>query len=280
MPEVPLDHTTYIVDFSYPKAVLEAFLAARIGFRKGDAPQVIVLDHHASAQRDLEPLAAMRLPGLMIIFDMAESGATLTWKYLKTGGWDPRQDPEVEGLEHSMPTFFTYVRDRDLWRFQLPQSKAISLAYWAIDKDWLTIEQFAQDLDEAEGYHRIVTEGTAMARYAHALVREQAERFFLGTLAGYTVPIVNVTTLFSEVGDYLCTRHPEYAFCAYFFDRADRRQWGLRGHGKVDLSALAKEFGGGGHATAAGFTTERGGLPALSGQASPSEWASHSHNSP
>lgn len=262
IPSIPVEHTVYIVDFSYAEDQLKTLLFERIHHRKGDTPQVIVLDHHASAQRDLASLAAQQLPGLVIFFDLEESGASLTWKYLHTGGWDPRHDPEVEGLEYSMPTFYKYVRDRDLWRWQLRDSKAISLAYWALDKNWLNIELFVQDLDDTEGYHRIVTEGTAMQRYADALVKEQAARAFSGIIGGYLVPIVNTTTLFSEVGDYLCTVQPEIPFCAYFFLRDDHKaQWGLRGRGKVDLSVIAKQFGGGGHANAAGFVTAQGWMP-------------------
>ena len=255
-PAIPADHDVYIVDFSYPEDTLKALLAARIGRRQRDSFVVTVLDHHASAERHLASLQRQDLPGLMIVFDMEESGASLAWKYLKTGGWDPRRDPEIEGLEHSMPTFFKYVRDRDLWRFVLPDSKAISLAYWAIEKDFASIEQFAQDLDEAEGYHQIVTRGQAMQSYADRLVAEQAARVFSGIIGGYTVPIVNATTLFSEVGDYLCRLQADSFFCAYYFDRNDgQRQWGLRGRGKVDLSLIAKQYGGGGHPDAAGFVS-------------------------
>ena len=255
-PDIPTADDVYIVDFSYSAEVLQRLLAARIGQRTAEKAVVTVLDHHASAERDLLPLARMALPGLTVLFDKQECGASLTWKYLHTGGWDPRIDPEAQWLEHSMPTFFKYVRDRDLWQWQLADSKAISLAYWAIEKDFLSIEQFAQDLDEAAGYHNIVTNGNAMQRYADALVREQAERAIMGTIAGYEVPIVNATTLFSEVGDYLCTTRPDISFCAYYMDRSDgHRQWGLRGRGLVDLSVVAKHYGGGGHPNAAGFVT-------------------------
>lgn len=261
-PAVPSDHNLYIVDFSYLEDTLKAMLAARIGRRTRGEYVVTVLDHHASAQRNLESLRRQELPGLQIIFDMEESGASLTWKYLKTGGWHPANDPEAEGLEHSMPTFFKYVRDRDLWRWALPDSKAVSLAYWAIEKDFDTIELFAQDLDEANGYHRIVTQGQAMQRYAAKLVEEQATRYTLRTVGGYQVPVVNTTTLFSEVGDFLCTSQPHIPFCAYYFDRSDhKRQWGLRSRGSVDVSVIAQQYGGGGHPGAAGFVTEMGWLP-------------------
>lgn len=258
-PEVASEHNLYIVDFSYPEDMLKALLAARIGRRKQEEYVVTVLDHHLSAQRDLKSLQRQELPGLSINFDLEESGASLTWKYLK----NPRNyDPYT--FEQALPTFYKYVRDRDLWQWRLPHSKAISLAYRVRQRDaWIDLAQFAQDLDEAEGFHRIVTEGQAMERYAAMLVEEQAARAVEGIIAGYAVPIVNATTLFSEVGEYLCQTRPEIPFAAYFFDRQDKRQWGLRGHGKVDLSAVAKQLGGGGHRDAAGFTTERGWMPPI-----------------
>ncbi len=255
-PEIPRDHTVYIVDFSYPAATLQALLAARLNLGKSREPYVTVLDHHVSAQRDLESLVRQEIRGLDVRFDLQESGASLTWKHLH--GYRSLSEEGAEPGE--MPLFFAYVRDRDLWQWTLPDSKAVSLAYWACDKDFLSIEQFAQDMDEAEGMHRIITEGNAMQRYADALVQEQAARAIWGEIAGYQVPIVNATTLFSEVGDYLCTTRPEIPFCAYFFFRDDKVQWGLRGHGKVDLSEVARQYNGGGHFSAAGFVTERGVL--------------------
>jgi uncharacterized protein len=262
-PDIPAEHKLYLVDFSYPEATLKVLLAERIGHLHPGEDVVTVLDHHESAQRDLASLQAQALPGLSIVFDMAESGASLTWKYLQTGGWHPAHDPEVEGLEHSMPLFFHYVRDRDLWHFTLPHSKAVSLAYWCVDKtSFLAIDQFAQALDDDEGFQAIVAEGQAMQRYADSLVKEQAARVAWGMIGDYFVPVVNATTLFSEVGDYLCTYFKSAAFCAYYFLRSDgKKQWGLRGRNGVDLSVVAKQYGGGGHTNAAGFVTEEAWTP-------------------
>ena len=254
MPEIPPDHTVYIVDFSYPAATLQALLAVRLNLGKSREPYITVLDHHVSAQRDLESLSRQDLRGLDIRFDLQESGASLTWKHLH--GY--RSLSEEGADPGDMPTFFAYVRDRDLWQWQLPASKAISLAYWASEKDMLSIEQFAQNLDDAEGHHRIVTEGNAMQRYADALVKEQAARAIMGVIAGYQVPIVNATTLFSEVGDYLCTTRPDIPFCAYYFFRdAHTVQWGLRSRSDCDVSLIAQQFKGGGHKQAAGFVTTK-----------------------
>ena len=249
VPAIPEGHTVYIVDFSYPEDTLKALRASR------HAP-IIVLDHHASAKRDLEQLRAQEIPGLDIHFDLNESGASLTWKYLAVDG---DLDPiHATGLEESLPTFFRYVRDRDLWRWQLPDSKAVSLAYWAIEKDMPTIQTFAQACDDPEALRQIKQRGLAMEWYADRLVAEQAARAILGHIAGYTVPIVNATTLFSEVGDFLCRHQADVLFAAYYFDRNDaKRQWGLRSRGAFDCSIVAKQYGGGGHPGAAGFITEQ-----------------------
>src|SRR5437879_1822152 len=148
IPAIPPDHTVYIVDFSYDEATLTALVDARLGPRQHGEHVVVVLDHHASAQRALESLQRQELPGLALVFDLEECGASLTWKWFQTGGWAPALDPDPPGLEDRLPTFFKYVRDRDLWRFQLPDSRAVSLAYWACEKTPAAIALFAQDLDE------------------------------------------------------------------------------------------------------------------------------------
>ena len=265
VPDIPPEHHIMIVDFSYDADIILALYERH--------QHVIVLDHHKSAQAVLATVPDIRAEGrrLACYFDLHECGASLTWKYLHGGGWAPARDPDPHGMEYSMPTFFKYVRDRDLWEWKLSDSKPISLAYWACDKDFLSMAQFAQDLDEAEGMHRIITEGKAMQRYADALVQEQAARAVWGEIAGYQVPIINATTLFSEVGDYLCTTRPEIPFCAYFFFRDDKVQWGLRSHGPADVSLVAKQYGGGGHAQAAGFVTERTAVAQMLSQLPPIE---------
>jgi oligoribonuclease NrnB/cAMP/cGMP phosphodiesterase (DHH superfamily) len=265
VPHVPLEHNVFVVDFSYPPDVLQALLAARLGRRHRDEALVVVLDHHASAERDLQSLQRQDLPGLRIHFDLEESGASLAWKWFHTQDQLPDRlhQPDVwAAVETAMPRFFAYVRDRDLWQWRLPDSKAISLAYWALEKTPEAIEMFAQNLDEATGYHMIVTRGQAMEVYAARLVDEQAKRVQWGEIGGYVVPFANTTTLFSEVGEALCVAHTQAPFAAYYFDRGDRRrQWGLRTKGAVDVSVIAKAYGGGGHAAASGFTTDIGWLP-------------------
>ena len=86
----------------------------------------------------------------------------------------------------------------------------------------------------------------------HAVKNSRMEYF-----AGYTIPVVNLSSNISEVGNELCKRFPEAPFCVSYCDRSDRkRSFSLRSIGDFDVSLVARNYGGGGHRNAAGFTTE------------------------
>ncbi len=74
----------------------------------------------------------------------------------------------------------------------------------------------------------------------------------IGPHGDYEVPVVNATVLFSDIAGELAKGKP---FGACYFDRADgKRQWSLRSSPDgVDVSEIAKLYGGGGHKNAAGF---------------------------
>lgn len=224
--------SVYIVDFSYPRDALLAL--------KEQATDLYVFDHHKSAQADLGDLP-------FAVFAMEKSGAGLTWE-------------AFHGLP--LPRMIAYIQDRDLWRWALPQSREVSLWQWTHPRDFPTWDRALQQLESNDGVAQAVAAGTAMQHYADILMQEQARRATWRLLGTYRVPVVNTTTLFSEVGDLLCQQHPEAPCVAYYFDRNDgKRQWGLRSRGGFDCSVLAKTFGGGGHAGAAGFVTDLGWLP-------------------
>ena len=95
LPDVD-DRIVYLLDFSYPKYVMIE-LARR-------ASKVIVLDHHLSAQKDLEPLLDNNT--IEGEFDMERSGAMIAWNFFF--------------FDQEPPKFIEYVQDRDLWKKELP----------------------------------------------------------------------------------------------------------------------------------------------------------------
>lgn len=221
-----------VVDFSYPRSVMEEM--------KAKAKSLVVLDHHKSAEADCAGLDFCQ-------FDMNRSGAGMAWDFLFAG--KPR------------PKLVNYIEDRDLWKFALPGSRAASAYISSFEKtkeNWDFLEiQFEEHM-----HYEVVPQGSAILRFQDQKVSEIAdearERFipYGSNGEGYNILSANCPYLFaSQVGEELYKRHPERPFVATYFDRADgKQQWSLRSSKTgIDVSEVAKEYGGGGHAHAAGF---------------------------
>lgn len=231
-PILPPDTRLLICDFSYPREMLMA-LRERV-------VSVFVIDHHKTAEEDLRGLDFVK-------FDMEHSGAHLTWCH-----FFPELTPEYG---HAIPKFIQYLEDRDLWRFALPDSKAVSQALRAYPFDFAVWDKLCSD----GGVAQLRREGPVVERFTQQMVALMCDHARLKVIGAasktYTVPVANATVFFSEVGDELCRRFPDAPFAAYYLDRGDGlRQWGLRSRNGFDTSVVAKALGGGGHPASSGWT--------------------------
>ena len=226
-----------LVDFSYSRVVLDEMAAC--------AHSVKVFDHHKTAQEDLSGWAGGR-----VVFDMERSGAGIAWDEFHS----------LVGVDEDRPALIDYVEDRDLWRWALPDSREVSEFLFSVER---TFEQWDQASDAIAFYREeVVQAGKALLRAKRQRVEAMCQHATWRVLAGVRVPVVNASWDFSEIGEYLA-EHFDAPFGAYYFDRTDKRQWGMRARGDFDVSVIAKQCGGGGHASAAGFTTAIGWLPDL-----------------
>lgn len=238
-------HDVIIVDFSYPRDVLEQMHA--------QANSLIVLDHHKTAQAALEGLD-------YCIFDMTKSGGRLTWDYL---------NPPNDWAGYRVPDLILYTEDRDLWKNQLHLTKEYNAALSSYP---MTFETWLPLLNNNETT-RMQLEGEAILRYQTQQVNrivgawKKSPRWIeLPTPEGTIVaPLLNTNTMISEIGERLAADYP--CSCSYFDTGEGKRVYSLRSRGNTDVSAIAKQIGdtmishfgesysGGGHAQAAGFTT-------------------------
>lgn len=227
----------YIVDFSYPRVVLDQMVS--------DCDSLLVLDHHKTAEEDLRghPHA---------VFDANESGASLTWRH-----FHPNEEP---------PALVRYVRDRDLWLWALPESRSVSEYVRLYDFDLGRWDALVAKLESDEGLHAAVGVGDALRGATAKRVKEQAARAVSMTIRGVPFQVVNAATDFSEVAG-ACSA--ETGAGAAYFHRSDGRvQFSLRSEGRtVDVAVVAKAFGGGGHASAAGFDVSLQGFLGIMGGA-------------
>lgn len=211
-----------IVDFSYPRAELEKM--------NDKAASLVVIDHHKTAKADLDDLD-------YAFFDETKSGAVLTWEFLYE--------------DQPLPEMFRYIQDRDLWQWQLPNSKAFSAGLNILPKDFNKWNQVLQS--GQAGIEQTTAKGKTILEYqeqcTETAIAAQAGTI---TLAGHTVPCINTSHLISEIVGTLAEKHP---FAVGYFDTKDKRVFSLRSRqAGLDVSDIAKQYGGGGHPNAAGFT--------------------------
>jgi oligoribonuclease NrnB/cAMP/cGMP phosphodiesterase (DHH superfamily) len=224
----------------------------------------VVLDHHATAEQALAGIVdefTMR-PDLIatdeaanphgqelpvVWFDMQKSGGRLAWEYFnRQSGPSP-----ADVLIRPSPWLVDYTEDRDLWRHALPESENINAALRSYPLDFGLWDEFADTMGQREMFKR---EGSAIRRAERAIVDSHVKNARDVEMDGHQVKVVNATVLFSEIAGELAKGQP---FGACYFDRQDgKRQWSLRSDDQgVDVSAIAKAHGGGGHVHAAGYET-------------------------
>jgi len=207
-----------ILDFSYPRAVLEAVARESAG--------LLVLDHHITAERALIGLPFAR-------FDQKKSGAVMAWEWAHT-------DP--------VPWLLQYVQDKDLWHWALPASREINAALASYPFDFHVWDGLHQETLEAEG--------RAILRYENELVDKLAAEAVLVSFHGARVPAVQSAVLTSQIGERLSKHHP-FCLIWHDRDGRRYFSLRSRADGP-DVASIATTYGGGGHTHAAGFSVPLG----------------------
>jgi hypothetical protein len=167
-----------IVDFSYPRATLLEM--------KAKAASLLVIDHHKTAQTELEGLD-------FCIFDMTTCGAILTWFRLQL-------------LPNRVPLLISYVNDRDLWKWELPQSREINAYIATIPKEferWSLLER-----EIADGFQGTVSLGKVALSVVEQYVETQKSRAGRATIGGHEIPCINTTFAVSELVGALAEGQP------------------------------------------------------------------------
>ena len=228
-PPVTEDRDVVILDFSYERPLLMEM--------QEQASSLLVLDHHETAERELEGLD-------YCVFAQDKSGARMTWEHF----FDPRSQVSADDV----PWLVAYTEDRDLWKWELEDSKAVNAALTSYPRDFAVWDGLAE-----KGPKALAVEGEAILRFQHRLIHPRVKHHGWTTISGFRVPISNATFLTSEIGNALAGGHP---FSAVFFVRPDNKfVYKLRSKGEdaADVGTIARSYGGGGHKHAAAFTLEK-----------------------
>jgi oligoribonuclease NrnB/cAMP/cGMP phosphodiesterase (DHH superfamily) len=209
-----------ILDFSFKNDVTKKMIE--------EAKDLLVIDHHKSAMVELHDISNT-------IFDMNKSGATLAWDFFHPG--------------KEAPKFIQYITDRDLWKWELPYSKEFSAAFDMVPFEFEEFEKFEDDsvFDDA------VKRGSYILAYSKTVVKKVCDKAANRRLGGKHVMVVNASHWMSEIGARL-SPDCDYAMIWYYDHNDKDIKVSLRAfHDTIDVSEVAKKFGGGGHKKAAGF---------------------------
>lgn len=220
------------------------------------AGRITVIDHHASAEAELDDLPAIARNTLgaceiRTTFDANRSGCTLAWQHFHP------KEPN--------PFLLLLIEDRDLWRFLHPQSRAL---HYALDtasdfrglvhglRDPAILNDWVRDGNAVLTY--VTRQIDTMMRTAGPLLRWHAHAAGDGTIP--TARLLNCPPQwFSEAGAHLLATSPDTDIAILYSDdeKTHRRAWSLSSRRDgPDVAAIAAAHGGGGHSTAAGFRTD------------------------
>jgi hypothetical protein len=235
----------YMLDFSYKRSIIAQMIK--------DAETFLILDHHKSAFEELWGLddypsrpnthanitdAYLRKPYISnlghVLLDLNRSGALLSWDFFSKG--------------KRPPALIQHIDDRDRWQFKLPGTREIQASVFSFPYDFtvwdtLMITDTEKLRQEGEGIER------KHFKDLHELLEQTTRRMIIG---GYDVPVANMPyTLASDGGHILAKGEP---FSATYFDTTKGRKFSLRSQDDgIDVSLIAKSYGGGGHLHASGF---------------------------
>jgi len=229
----------YFVDFCPPKKQLFDIY--------GVCKTLTVLDHHRTAEPILEALGKAILPHpeshiFQYTFDLERSGAMLAYDFFPYGNRQPYAE------------LIRYVQDRDLWKFELPNSEAINAYIGCQPMKFERWEELHEMFVDGR-VDTIVERGEAVLDSINSYVVRMIDNFRGIEWEGYeNVMVVNAPSPhISELLGSMAKAHG-VDFAVGWCQLGDGQYlYSLRSRGEVDVSEIAKRHGGGGHKNAAGF---------------------------
>jgi len=226
IPDVTDKHV-YMVDWSCKRDVIETMHLKALS--------ITILDHHKTAQADIEPL--MESGTVDGVFDMSKSGAVIAWEWFH---------------EETAPLLLQHIQDYDLWQFKMSGTREVISALRSYK---MTFELWDELCRDEEAVDRLKDDGKAILRNHINNVKQLGSNARTLRLCGFEVPCVNANGFMaSDLGNLLCKDKPFAA--TYFINKQGEKIFSLRSSKDgEDVSKIAALMGGGGHRNAAGFHT-------------------------
>lgn len=209
-----------------------------------EAKSILVLDHHQSAISEVFG----RLPdNVTVVLDTTRSAAQIAW--------DRWNNQSVR------PWFIDIIGDRDLWKWKIPLSREIG--EYLGEKGMYSLTKMTELLDwTIDDIERAGEEGRKILKEKEKNLQKFAERAILckfytpGT--SYKVYLTECPHEYASDVGHILSDKPECDFAVMWRYCFLSDEWQLscrssKNRPDIDLSAITKSIGGGGHPKAAGF---------------------------
>ncbi len=234
-----LDNYKQVVlcDCSFPLTIIKEFFNK---FQKN----FIWIDHHRLKDAEIEE----EIKGITGIRDHNNSACVLVWKYFNKGA----------------PEFVKYVEDMDLGKWELPNGKeffaGLKDGNCNFTKEVVTDTFNLIDFDNfEEKKEEIIKKGKVIREHQRDHVQKISRSGKIVNFEGYKTFIINTIFHGSIISEFLWEM-PEYkdidiVLVYHKTQKVDLYRISMRSYKEtVDLSVLAKKFGGGGHPRASGLS--------------------------
>ena len=226
-------HTVYLLDFSYKKDVIKEMLKT--------ANKIILIDHHKSALEDLDEL--IKDNSIVTYTDLNRSGCRLAWSYFKSMAL--------------APAIVLHIEDRDLWKFQYPETKDVTKG---LDLEEKTVKHYYSLLTHNKPHELITLFKTRGQTLNQAFENDclniiKSSLRYVDLFQYKNIPIVNCNSMYSSNIGNLLVKDGVAPFAICYSDATEGRRFSLRSlETQVDVSEIASllDVNGGGHYCAAG----------------------------
>ncbi|XP_042502850.1 uncharacterized protein LOC122080049 isoform X2 [Macadamia integrifolia] len=275
--DLPLDefNEVYLLDFVGPSGFVRD-VSCKV-------ERVVILDHHKTA---LEMLGGNSLgsENVIKVIDMKRSGATISYDYFKeklvedcnknsdncVGGFDNGVENNFvpESKIEKVNRLFKYIEDGDLWRWELPDSKAFSSGLkdlnieFSVRSNPALFEQLLE-LDPQS----VINQGMTSLSQKQKLIDEALEQSYeiaLGAgLFGHCLAVNadNISEFRSELGHQLANKSRSIrlrgigavVYKVPELENEQKLKISLRSVDVEDTTPISQEYGGGGHRNASSF---------------------------
>ena len=204
------------------------------------AGELLVLDHHLTARdhfaSDPSLENTLTANGHRVHFDLEQSGAMLAWNHFHP--------------DEPAPDLLRYVQDQDLWNWELPESEEINAAIGSYPRRHDEWDKLA-----ARPIGSLADEGRPIVRANRIEVARALAHAHPVAIGSVRIEAVNARHPRAEIGHELAKRakcgQPWGIVYRVVGSRVDCSIYSL---GDCDASAIATQFGGGGHRNASGFS--------------------------